>query len=69
MALPTFKAPLTFKIYSDGSILEFVAKSKDMYIYKYIKEEGLPDKIGKQLPITEDNLIKLLNTQELWKKP
>lgn len=64
MPKSVFKPPPRMKFKSDGNIIEFQTlsekkKSKEiLYVYKYTVSTN---KIGTELPMTEDQINKLLN--------
>lgn len=58
--------PDKIEIRSDGNILKYEGKSKDgKYNYRYSKSVT---KLGLVLSMDEENLQKLINTQNIFKK-
>lgn len=58
--ISTFSAPPVIEIKSDGTVLKFISKQKDLYTYRYIKASPKCGKLNTDLLITEENLIKLV---------
>jgi len=64
MSQNNFQAPLTLRINSDGTELVFTGKKGDKYYYKYTKST---QKLGMVLPLTEPQLMRLLQWNEVLK--